>query len=143
MNNYKSLKHAKYLIQYHVVWCPKFRYNIIIGNIENSLKSIIQNRGDNMGWYFDNEELERKTDAINQLKEIEAYRELDGEDFDFGTGLIKNEMRQGSEDAYYEIDLQNLKDTIIFWEFNNKPELGPIKKIRPNHYFLKMIDKKR
>lgn len=42
MNNYKSLKHTKYLIQYHIVWCPKFRYNVINGNIETSLKSIVQ-----------------------------------------------------------------------------------------------------
>ena len=42
MNQYKSLSHTKFLIQYHIVWCPKFRYNVIKGEIEKSLKTIIQ-----------------------------------------------------------------------------------------------------
>ncbi len=41
MNNYKSLNHCKYLIQYHLVWCPKFRYNVLKDNIEESLRRIL------------------------------------------------------------------------------------------------------
>ncbi|MBM7556627.1 IS200/IS605 family transposase [Halanaerobacter jeridensis] len=39
-NNYKSLSHCKYLVQYHLVWCPKFRFEVINGNIKKSLKNI-------------------------------------------------------------------------------------------------------
>lgn len=39
-----------------------------------------------MGWLYNSEELKTKQDYINQLKEIVAYRELDGQDFDFGSG---------------------------------------------------------
>lgn len=41
MNEYKSLSHCKYLVQYHLVWCPKFRYDVLKGNIEESLKRIL------------------------------------------------------------------------------------------------------
>jgi len=41
MNEYKTISHCKYLCQYHVVWCPKFRFNIL-ENIERSLRHIFQ-----------------------------------------------------------------------------------------------------
>lgn len=41
MNEYKSLSHCKYLVQYHLVWCPKFRYNVLKGNVEEALKKIL------------------------------------------------------------------------------------------------------
>ncbi|MHC2993987.1 MAG: IS200/IS605 family transposase [Candidatus Atribacteria bacterium] len=41
MNEYKSLNHCKYLVQYHLIWCPKFRYNVLKGNIEEALKRIL------------------------------------------------------------------------------------------------------
>ncbi len=41
MNKYKSLNHCKYLVQYHLVWCPKFRYNVLKGNVEEALKRIL------------------------------------------------------------------------------------------------------
>jgi len=41
MNEYKSLSHCKYFVQYHLVWCPKFRYNVLKGNVEEALKKIL------------------------------------------------------------------------------------------------------
>ena len=41
MNEYKSLSHCKYLVQYHLVWCPKFRFNVLKGNVEEALKRIL------------------------------------------------------------------------------------------------------
>ncbi|HIW33886.1 MAG TPA: transposase [Candidatus Paenibacillus intestinavium] len=32
-----------YSIQYHIVWCTKYRRNFILGSIEHSLREIIQN----------------------------------------------------------------------------------------------------
>lgn len=69
--------------------------------------------------YNSDEELKTKGDYINLLNEIEAYRELDGQDFDFGTGLIKNEMSFGSEDAYYEMDVWELESIIEYWDHDN------------------------
>lgn len=40
-DSYKSLNHCKYLVQYHLVWCPKFRFKVINGNIKKSLKNIL------------------------------------------------------------------------------------------------------
>lgn len=41
-NQYKTLNHCKYLCQYHIIWCPKFRFSIIKNNIESCLKEILQ-----------------------------------------------------------------------------------------------------
>jgi len=41
MNEYKFLNHCKYLVQYHLIWCPKFRYNVLKGNVEETLKRIL------------------------------------------------------------------------------------------------------
>jgi len=42
MNEYKSTAHCKYLCQYHIIFCPKFRYSALKGNVEISLKKILQ-----------------------------------------------------------------------------------------------------
>jgi putative transposase len=39
-NNYKSISHTKYLCQYHVIWCPKFRFNVLDDNISLELEKI-------------------------------------------------------------------------------------------------------
>ena len=41
MNEYKALNHCKYLVQYHLIWCPKFRFSVLDGDIEASLKEIL------------------------------------------------------------------------------------------------------
>lgn len=42
-SKYHSASHAKYLIQYHIIWCPKFRFSVLTGDIETKLKEILQN----------------------------------------------------------------------------------------------------
>ena len=39
---YHSALHCKYLTQYHIIWCPKFRFLVLKGNVDNSLKQILQ-----------------------------------------------------------------------------------------------------
>lgn len=39
---YKSATHCKYLCQYHLIWCPKFRYKVLQGDVEKSLKKIFE-----------------------------------------------------------------------------------------------------
>lgn len=82
----------------------------------------------------DPEELKTENDYINLLNEINAYRELDGQDFDFGSGTITNEMSYGSEDAYYEMDIQSLEDTIEHWDYDRPVKPKPYKN-RENKYY--------
>jgi len=86
-----------------------------------------------MGWIVDTSEAKTKEDYINLLNEINAYRELDGQDFDFGIGLIVNEMSFGSEDAYYEMDIWSIESCIEYWDYYPKPKRKSKKK-RENKY---------
>lgn len=86
-----------------------------------------------MGWmYYDDRDMKTKQDYVDILNEINAYRELDGQDFDFGTGVIINEMCLGSEDAYYGMDIRLLEDIIEYWNNYSKPK--PKTKKRKNNY---------
>lgn len=40
-NGYHSGSHCKYLTQYHVIWCPKFRFSVLTGDVATSLKKIL------------------------------------------------------------------------------------------------------
>lgn len=38
---YKSNKNIVYSCKYHIVWCPKYRRKVLIGEIETRLKEVI------------------------------------------------------------------------------------------------------
>ncbi len=38
---YHSASHYKYLTQYHIVWCPKFRYSVLQNGVDITLKQIL------------------------------------------------------------------------------------------------------
>ena len=38
---YKSNNNIVYSCKYHVVWCPKYRRKVLVGDIENRLKELI------------------------------------------------------------------------------------------------------
>jgi len=40
-NKYKSTSHCKYLCQYHIIWCPKFRFSMLDDEISEELKTTI------------------------------------------------------------------------------------------------------
>jgi hypothetical protein len=96
-----------------------------------------------VGWTYSEEDLKTKQDYINLLEEIESYRSLDGKDFDFGTGTIVNDMSYGSEDAYYEMDIQTLEEIIKWWEYDNKPKIKHKLRYKPSRYYLKEKERKR
>lgn len=73
------------------------------------------------------------------LEEIKAYRSLEGESFDFGTGLIENELSYGTEEAIWEMEQQDLEETIKWWN-GNKEHTKRKRKYKLNHYFKKQID---
>ena len=39
---YHSASHCKYLIQYHIIWCSEFRFSVLKGNVDITLKQILQ-----------------------------------------------------------------------------------------------------
>ena len=39
---YHSRAHCRYLTQYHVIWCPKFRYAVLKDGKDEALKTILQ-----------------------------------------------------------------------------------------------------
>ncbi|MEX2192983.1 MAG: IS200/IS605 family transposase [Nitrosarchaeum sp.] len=46
----KTGSSAVYNINYHLVWCPKYRKKILIGNLKEFLDSEIQEIADTMNW---------------------------------------------------------------------------------------------
>ena len=47
---YHSASLYKYLIQYHIIWCPKFRFSVLQGNVDAALKQILQKICDDYGY---------------------------------------------------------------------------------------------
>jgi putative transposase len=41
MSEFNSSSHSKYLVQYHIIWCPKFRFEVLNDDISESLKRIL------------------------------------------------------------------------------------------------------
>lgn len=42
---YHSASHCKYLIQYHIIWCPKFRFSVLHSGANDTLKNICNQYG--------------------------------------------------------------------------------------------------
>jgi len=42
MSDFKKLAHAIWQCKYHIVWCPKYRFRILKGAVEKSVKEIIK-----------------------------------------------------------------------------------------------------
>ena len=38
---YHSASHCRYLTQYHVIWCPKFRFSVLQNGADETLKQIL------------------------------------------------------------------------------------------------------
>ena len=38
---YHSASHCKYLTQYHIIWCPKFRFSVLQKGADDKLKNIL------------------------------------------------------------------------------------------------------
>ena len=47
---YHSASHCKYLIQYHIIWCPKFRFSVLHGKADITLKQILQKICEDYGY---------------------------------------------------------------------------------------------
>ena len=62
---YHSASHCKYLIQYHIIWCPKFRFSVLHGKADMTLKQILQKICEDYGYRI--KELEVMPDHIHLL----------------------------------------------------------------------------
>ena len=47
---YHSASHCKYLVQYHVIWCPKFRFSALGLENDTVLKNILHKICDDYGY---------------------------------------------------------------------------------------------
>ena len=41
MNNYQTLNHCKFSLQYHLIWCPKFCFSVLKNGVDETLKEIL------------------------------------------------------------------------------------------------------
>lgn len=62
-NKYNTLNHCKFLLQYHIIWCPKFRFNVLKNGIDESLKNILFKISDRYGYEI--KEIEVMPDHIH------------------------------------------------------------------------------
>lgn len=49
-NNYKRDEHRVYLIIYHLVWTPKRRKPVLVGNVAKDCKDLIEAKCKEYGW---------------------------------------------------------------------------------------------
>nr|UWG84506.1 MAG: Transposase IS200 like [Bacteriophage sp.] len=46
---YKSNKNIVYDCKYHVIWCPKYRKSVLVGDVEKMLKEILPFKAETLG----------------------------------------------------------------------------------------------
>ena len=39
--DYHTSAHCKYMVQYHIIWCPKFRFSVLTRGVDVTLKRIL------------------------------------------------------------------------------------------------------
>lgn len=86
-DGYHSASHSKYLIQYHIIWCPKFRFDEVLeGDVEHELKRILADicrrygysikalevMGDHIHIFVDCPQTVAPCDVVRTLKSISA-----------------------------------------------------------------------
>ena len=62
MSECNRLNHCKFLIQYYIIWCPKFRFHVL-GSVEVELKVILRSNGERYGYEI--KEMEVMPDHIH------------------------------------------------------------------------------
>ena len=46
----KRTRHAVYNINYHLVWCPKYRKKVLLGNVKEIVEQVIRKTCEEFGW---------------------------------------------------------------------------------------------
>lgn len=66
---YKSNNNIVYSCKYHIVWCPKYRRKVLIGDVETRLKELLIESCSNMN--VDIIEMELMPDHVHLLIEVD------------------------------------------------------------------------
>lgn len=66
---YKSNRNIVYSCKYHIVWCPKYRRKVLVGDVEKRLKEIIQEVANEVN--VEIIEMETDKDHIHILCEVD------------------------------------------------------------------------
>ena len=48
-NRYKTSANCVYSLKYHLVWCPKYRKKVLVGQVEARLRELLYEKANNMG----------------------------------------------------------------------------------------------
>jgi len=67
----KATSHSKYNINYHLVWCPKYRHQILTGLVEAYLKKLIYNICDH--YKYEVLSMEIMPDHIHLFVSVKPY----------------------------------------------------------------------
>lgn len=54
---WKTNKSSVYNIGYHIIWCSKYRRNVLTGDIESRLKDLVIQKSNENGWSIENIEI--------------------------------------------------------------------------------------
>ena len=71
---YHSASHCRYLTQYHIIWCPKFRYNVLQNDVDTAIKRILYEICDKYNYSI--KALEVMPDHIHMLLEIQMQQDF-------------------------------------------------------------------
>ena len=71
---YHSASHCKYLTQYHIIWCPKFRFSVLQNGADDTLKNILANICNQYGYII--KALEVMPDHIHLLVDCKPQLRL-------------------------------------------------------------------
>jgi putative transposase len=91
---YKSNNNVVYSCKYHVVWCPKYRKPVLVGDVAARLRALVMERASEIG--ADVLELEIMPDHVHMLVEIDpqfginrAVRSIKG----YSSRILRSEFR--------------------------------------------------
>ena len=68
MRRYRSGGHTKHRLQYHVVWCPKYRKRVLLGKVAVRLKALLYEAAEVNRWWI--HELSIQRDHVHLLVQI-------------------------------------------------------------------------
>lgn len=46
---YKSNGNIVFDCKYHIIWCPKYRKKVLVGEVENMLKKLLKEKANELG----------------------------------------------------------------------------------------------
>jgi hypothetical protein len=135
----KSTSHCKYNINYHLVWCPKYRHKVLTGEIEAFLKNLINTTEpedislENLGFDI------RSKDKQGNVRYIEVKARAESG----GVSLTQNEWFKAKrfKEDYYLYAVLNVATKPELYIIKNPAEhLSPEEKFEAVRYIVSLED---